>query len=181
MIRVAPRVGLIVVLLLAARGASAHEVRPAFLELSETAANQFLMTWKVPALGDFRLSIAPRLPSSCRVIGELNSMQAGGAFVEHGRVSCDFELAGQTIAIDRLDATMTDALVRVQTADGTVRTARLTPSSPSFTVPAQAGPLMVLSTYIGPASSTSCSALTICCSCCASCCSCAGSANFWPL
>jgi hydrogenase/urease accessory protein HupE len=149
MIRIALRVGLIAVLLLAARGTSAHEVRPAFLELSETTANQFLMTWKVPALGEFRLSIAPRLPASCHIVGELTSMQAGGAFIEHGRVKCDSELAGQTIAIDRLDATMTDVLVRIQTTDGTVRNARLTPSSPTFTVPAQAGPLMVLSAYIG--------------------------------
>ena len=44
---------------------------------------------------------------------------------------------------------MTDVLVRIQTTDGTVLSARLTPSSPSFTVPAQAGPLMVLSAYIG--------------------------------
>ena len=61
MIRVALRIGLIAVLLLAARGASAHEVRPAFLDLSETTPNQFLMTWKVPALGDFRLSISPAI------------------------------------------------------------------------------------------------------------------------
>jgi hydrogenase/urease accessory protein HupE len=76
-------------------------------------------------------------------------MQAGGAFIEHGRVGCDRELAGQTITIDRLDATITDVLVRIQTRDGAVRTARLTPSNPSFTVPARAGPLIVLSAYIG--------------------------------
>jgi hypothetical protein len=149
MIRIALRIVLMVVLLVAARGASAHEVRPAFLQLNETAANQFLMTWKVPALGDFRLSIAPRLPTSCQLVGELTTMQAGGAFIEHGRVNCALGLAGQTIAIDRLDATMTDVLVRIQTADSAVRTARLTPSSPSFIVPAQSGPLSVLSAYIG--------------------------------
>ena len=44
---------------------------------------------------------------------------------------------------------MTDVLVRIQTANGAVRTVRLTPSSPSFTVPAHAGPLMVLSAYVG--------------------------------
>jgi hydrogenase/urease accessory protein HupE len=149
MIRGALRLAVLAVLLLAGRGLSAHEVRPAFLDLSETTPNLFLMTSKVPALGEFRLDITPRLPTSCHVVGELTSMQAGGAFIEHGRVGCDLDLAGQTIAIDGLDATMTDVLVRIQTADGTVRTARLTPSSPSFTVPAQAGPLMVLSAYIG--------------------------------
>ncbi len=149
MIRIALRLALLAVLLLVGRASSAHEVRPAFLDLSETTQNLFLMTWKVPALGKFRLGITPRLPPTCHVVGELTSMQAGGAFIEHGRVGCDRELAGQTIAIDRLNATMTDVLVRIQTVDGAVRTARLTPSNPSFTVPARAGPLMVLSAYIG--------------------------------
>ncbi len=149
MISAALRVALIAVLLVACRGTSAHEVRPAFLGLSETAANQFLMTWKVPALGDFQLSIAPRLPASCHLVGELTSIQAGGAFIERGRVNCDLKLSGQTISIDRLDTTMTDVLVRIETTDGTVGSARLTPSSPSFTVPVRAGPLTVLSAYIG--------------------------------
>jgi HupE / UreJ protein len=149
MIRVALRLAVLAVLLLASRGLSAHEVRPAFLDLSETTPNLFLMTWKVPALGEFRLDITPRLPTSCHVVGEPTSMQAGGAFIEHGQVGCDLDLAGHMIAVNGLDATMTDVLVRIQTADGAVRTARLTPSSPSFTVPAQAGPLMVLSAYIG--------------------------------
>lgn len=149
MIRAALRLAVLAVVLLAARGSSAHEVRPAFLDLSEVTPNLFLMTWKVPALGEFRLGITPRLPASCHVVGELTSMQAGGALIEHGRVGCDLDLAGQTITVNGLDATMTDVLVRIQTADGAVRTARLTPSSPSFTVPAHAGPLMVLSAYIG--------------------------------
>ena len=37
--------------LLAAQAARAHEVRPAFLQLREAAPNEFQMTWKVPALG----------------------------------------------------------------------------------------------------------------------------------
>ena len=58
-------------------------------------------------------------------------------------------LEGQRIAIDRLDGTLTDVLVRIESADGSVRTARLTPSDPSFIVPEQPGPLMVLRAYVG--------------------------------
>ena len=76
-------------------------------------------------------------------------MQAGGAFIEYGQVSCARGLEGQPIAIDRLDGTLTDVLVRIQNADGSVRTARLTPSNPSFVVPEQPGPLMVLRAYVG--------------------------------
>jgi hypothetical protein len=102
--------GLLAALLLPAQPLSAHEVRPGFLELRETAANLFVMTSKVPALGAYQLTMTPRLPESCRVIGEPTSVQAGGAFIEHGRVNCDWGLEGQTVAIDGLDATLTDVL-----------------------------------------------------------------------
>ena len=141
--------GLVAALLLPAEGLSAHEVRPGFLELRETAANVFLMTWKVPALGEYRLSIKPRLPETCRVIGTPASMQADGAFIERGLVNCDRGLQGKTIAIDGLDATLTDVLVRIEDLDSSVRSARLTPSSPSFIVPVQPGPLMVVRDYVG--------------------------------
>jgi hydrogenase/urease accessory protein HupE len=141
--------GLLAMLLLPSHGSHAHEVRPGFLELRAITANVFLMTWKVPALGTFRLSIEPRLPDSCHTVDQPTAMQAGGAFIEYGRVSCTHRLEGQRIAIDRLDGTLTDVLVRIENTDGSVRTARLTPSAPSFIVPEQPGPLMVLRAYVG--------------------------------
>jgi hypothetical protein len=135
--------------LLPVRGVLAHEVRPGFLELREVAANVFLMTWKVPALGNFRLGIAPLLPDVCHVLGPPISMQAGGAFVERSRIDCDRGLEGQRIAVDRLGATATDVLVRIESADGGVLNARLTPSSPSLTVPTHPGAMMVARTYVG--------------------------------
>lgn len=149
MTRIILRLGLFSALLLSLQGLSAHEVRPAFLELRETASHVFLTTWKVPALGTFRLSIEPRLSKSCHRIGESTMVQAGGAFIEHGQVQCDGDLAGETIAVDGLDATLTDVLVRIELVDGSVSTARLTPSNPSFIVPTQPGPLMVLRAYVG--------------------------------
>ena len=140
--------GLLVVLL-SAQSLRAHEVRPGFLELRETATNVFLMTWKVPALGDFRLGISPLLPDACHVLGQPTSMQAGGAFIERARVDCGRGLEGQRIAIDRLDATATDVLVRIESADGAVRSARLTPSSPRFTVPTHPTAIMVVWDYVG--------------------------------
>ena len=147
--RIALRLGLLVALLLPAQGLRAHEVRPGFLELRETAAGVFLMTWKVPALGEFRLAMRPRLPETCRFLAEPATVQAGGAFIEHGEVRCEQGLAGREIAVEGLDATLTDVLVRVETADGGVRSARLTPAAPAFTVPARPDPAMVLRTYVG--------------------------------
>ena len=142
--------GLIVwLLVLCAAGANAHEVRPGFLELREVAAHEFLMTWKVPALGALHLGIEPRLPGSCQPVTAPISLEADGAFIEHSHVRCEGGLAGQTIAIDGLDATLTDVLVRVETTNGGVSTARLTPSSPRFDVPVQPRALQVVRAYVG--------------------------------
>ena len=60
---------------------SGHEVRPGYLELTETDTNTFQMLWKVPALGAFRLGIEPQLPGFCRFITDRTSTQTCGAFV----------------------------------------------------------------------------------------------------
>ena len=149
MMRVLGGLGLLAALLLLPHGLHAHEVRPGFLELRATAENEFLMTWKVPALGSFRLGIDPSLPDSCQLIGRPTPVQAGGALIEHGLVRCDRGLEGQRIAVKGLDATLTDVLVRIESANGNVYTARLTPSNPSFLVPERASPVLVLQTYVG--------------------------------
>lgn len=147
--RVARWLGLLWTLLAWVQPAGAHEVRPAFLELREVAAHEFVMTWKVPALGSLRLGVAPRLPESCRIIGAPTSLNAGGAFIDHSRVSCDHGLVGETIGIDRLDATQTDVLVRIENVNNSVHTVRLTPSSPSFVVAGNSGALQVIGAFVG--------------------------------
>ncbi len=149
MMRLVAWLGLVAALLLPLQAPQAHEVRPAFLELRAVDSDHFLMTWKVPALGAFRLGIEPHLPDSCRPVGQPTTMQVGGAFIERGEVRCTGRLEGQRIGINGLDATLTDALVRIEDANGRVRTARLTPSDPSFIVPEQPGPLAVLRAYVG--------------------------------
>src|SRR5512137_2941059 len=48
-----------------ASSVQAHEVRPAYLEMRETAPDTFDVTWKVPARGEYRLSLHARLPGEC--------------------------------------------------------------------------------------------------------------------
>jgi len=49
-----------------ASSVQAHEVRPAYLEIRETAPGTFDVLWKVPARGEYRLSLHVRLPGECR-------------------------------------------------------------------------------------------------------------------
>jgi hypothetical protein len=120
----------------------AHEVRPAYLEIRETAPGTFDVLWKVPARGEYRLSLHVRLPGECSG-APLHGRFVGGAFIEQWQASCPNGLVGGTVAIDGLSATRTDVLARLERVDGTTQTAS--------------------------ASSTSCSASIICCSCWACC------------
>ncbi len=113
---------------------NAHELRPAYLELRQTAADQYSVLWKVPALGDLRLGLYVRLPETCKPMAESVKAMEGGAFVERWNVTCGDGLKGQAITIDGLRATVTDVLARIEYRDGTTEIARLTPEFPVFTV-----------------------------------------------
>jgi hydrogenase/urease accessory protein HupE len=132
----------------AAAPALAHEVRPAYLELREVGAGRFGVLWKVPARGEMRLSLAVRLPARCTATEPPRRIDAGGAITERWQVECTDGLFGETVAIDGLDATLTDALARVERADGTSQVARLTPTAPAFIVESAPRPLAVATTYV---------------------------------
>ena len=130
----------------AATGAHAHEVRPGYLQVQESGADKFDVTWKVPANGDYRLSLYARLPKECTGAPDQGSF-AGGAFIERWQAKCPGGLVGRTISIEGLSATRTDVLARVERLDGTTQTVRLTPDRASFEVTAAPDRLEVAKTY----------------------------------
>ena len=73
---------------------------------------------------------------------------ANNAFLQRWRVHRDGGLDGSSIRIEGLEATLTDALVRVERLDGTTQTVKLSPSSPAFTVEAEPGSWEVARAYL---------------------------------
>ncbi|HEX5091760.1 MAG TPA: HupE/UreJ family protein [Burkholderiales bacterium] len=118
-------------LALCASAAVAHEVRPAFLELRETAPDTYSLLWKKPSGGEIEIFIAPVMPAECRLEGRQGLTP--GAVIVRGSLHCPGGLGGKTIAIDGLRTTITDVLLRVQHADGRVDSALLKPANPSYT------------------------------------------------
>jgi hydrogenase/urease accessory protein HupE len=137
----------VVMVILAAQALFAHEVRPGYLELRQTAANTYSVLWKVPAVGDMRLSIQPRFPENCKPAGDVASYRASDSYTERLNLACPGGLNGGTIAIDGLAATMTDVLVRIDRTDGSTQVARLTQSVPTLLVDASPGRLQVARVY----------------------------------
>ena len=137
----------VVVVMLAGQALLAHEVRPAYLELRQTDAKSYAVLWKVPAVGDMRLSIHPRFPENCKPAGDIATYRASDSYTERLSLACPGGLNGGTIAIDGLAATMTDVLVRIERTDGSSQVARLTQSVPALVVETSPGVLEVARVY----------------------------------
>ncbi|MEI8179669.1 HupE/UreJ family protein [Aestuariivirga sp.] len=127
--------------------ATAHEIRPAYLQLDETAPAQFSVLWKVPAAGDRRLALYLRFPAECQTLGEPAGTIDGGAYFERWKMSCDGGLKGRSVTVDGLRTSMTDVLARISWTDGTTEVARLTPEHPALTLKGAQSILQVAWTY----------------------------------
>jgi hypothetical protein len=123
------------------------EIRPAYLQIRETAPEAYELLWKVPARPGMRLGIYVLLPQHCEPTAALLTEAIDNAFYERQAIACPGGLAESTITIEGLSGTQTDALARVELADGSVQVARLTPAAPSFTVEPTPGALQVIRTY----------------------------------
>ena len=139
---------LCVLLVLFSVTASAHEVRPAYLELHEVQANEFQVLWKTPMRGDLRLSLSPAFSGRTEAITPIDTRQISGAAIQTWRMQAIEPLRGQTLRIVGLEATMTDTLVRAEFADGTSWTQRLTPGQPAVQIPQRQSALAVAGVYL---------------------------------
>ncbi|MBB4566741.1 HupE/UreJ family protein [Rhizobium leucaenae] len=119
--------------LLSMPAAFAHEVRPAYLQLHEERPGEFVVLWKVPMQGDMRLALEPQFSGKTEASTAV-ARDGGGAEIRTWTLRAP-ELRGQTLTIDGLEATMTDALVRVEYLDGTSWTGRFTAREPSAVIP----------------------------------------------
>ncbi|MCH7717464.1 MAG: HupE/UreJ family protein [Gemmatimonadetes bacterium] len=114
--------------------AAAHEVRPGYLELRETAPGVFRVLWKKPARGDMILKIDPVFPDGCAVVGIGSETIRGGAYVARATLECEGGLTGKTIEIAGLETTLTDVLVKVYYANGLEETHLVHPNSTSAVI-----------------------------------------------
>ena len=139
--------GLLGALLLWSALCLAHEVRPSYLELHETTPGEFSVTWKTPMLGDARLALDPAFSGEASPVTPKVTRGTRGAAVQTWALHAP-ALRGQTLRIDGLESTMTDALVRIEFADGTEWTQRLTPHAPAAAIPMHESPFAVAGTYL---------------------------------
>lgn len=126
-----------------------HEMRPAYLEITEIQPELYDVYWKVPAkVVGGRLSLDLVFDDQVKVEGEPAGMFIDGAHVERTRVICPGGLPGTTVTIEGLSSTMTDVLLRFKDLEGVENTHRLTPENPSYEIKETPGTWDVAWTYL---------------------------------
>ncbi|WP_210485724.1 HupE/UreJ family protein [Microvirga antarctica] len=136
------------VIALATSAALAHEVRPAYLEITEKAAGSFDVLFKTPMIGDRRLALSVEFSDQVKAETPVLSRTTDGAMVQTWRVHAQNGLGGEDVNIVGLQNTVSDALLRVAFADGRSFVQRLTPAVPRATIPAEQSSSGVAATYL---------------------------------
>ena len=133
--------------LLGAAAAQAHEVRPAYLQIDQTGADRYTVIWRTPLLSGAPLPVVLTLPPGTRTVSGPGTQSMPGSTIERRIVEIPGGLAGQRIDFVGLQATITDVLARI-TLDGHTTTTMVRPSEPFLAVQAEQGAVAVALTYL---------------------------------
>jgi hydrogenase/urease accessory protein HupE len=114
----------------------AHEIRPAYLQITENADHRFDVLWKQPSVGTQLLRLVPQV-SNGLLDGKPTEESVANSFLvrrwQNLAVARD-SFDGATIRIDGLEYTITDALISISFANGQDIQEILRPRSPALVV-----------------------------------------------
>lgn len=138
----------LVVLLAVIPAAMAHESRPAYLQIHETAPGKYNLLWRTPTLAGRRLPVVLQLPDGARSLREPVVQSLSDSTLERRWIDAGSEgLAGKRIEFPGLQFTITDALVRVELLDGRTMQMIARPSQPWVKIAASQSWWQVMGTY----------------------------------
>lgn len=104
------------------------------------------MVWKAPILGGLATRASPALPLFC-TIEPTAARLSGGAIVATAALTCTKPLTGAQVGLKGIEASFTDALLRIAPLDRPVQTERLTRERPMVTVSVVPDQWQVARTY----------------------------------
>jgi len=116
--------------------ARADNVPPACLEIEESGSGRIRVVWKVPLSQNIPDRFVPIFPEDCWVSSPVKRLKTGGTIIEKWDMACGTQgLVGAPITIDGLEQTVTEALVRVRLADGSLHREVLRPTQRVTMIP----------------------------------------------
>lgn len=134
---------------LCAASAHAHALAPSLLELSGRPAGQVELVFRTPLIRPSGVTLAPILPAGCSILGALRVERDGQAEISRATLDCgSAPLAGREVGIAGLRESATNAVVRVELADGTRAQTVIDADSPRFTIPERPSRVETLRAYL---------------------------------
>jgi len=107
----------------------AHEIKPGYLDVTESSSLHYQVLWKTPVQKGRPLAVLPLFPDDCPAQAGKSNITTTGALTKQWTLSCKNSLQGRSIQMKGLDATLSDVLVRFQPFEGNDQTLRATPLS----------------------------------------------------
>jgi hydrogenase/urease accessory protein HupE len=141
-------IGLVLALLFLTSNVRAHESRPAYLEITETAPHQYAILWRTPLLSGSRLPVVLRFPPDVRNVTPPSERTFNDSIVNKYVIAVNGGLSGKRIEFTGLQATITDVLVRMQLLGGDYSTTLVHPSRPWIEIEPSHGALAVAMAYV---------------------------------
>jgi hydrogenase/urease accessory protein HupE len=139
----------LLLVLLVAGTAHAHSLNPALLDVHEVRDGIAEILWKTPGSGVPGASLAPILPKRCRPTRTPDVIQDDTSITARWAVDCGTDAwVGQRVGVDGLARAQTDALVRIELADGRLVRGVVRPQAPTLEVPARPSRLDVARDYV---------------------------------
>jgi hydrogenase/urease accessory protein HupE len=151
--RFLPRAGWLIAALLALCAATApaiaHESRPAYLEIEETAVGQYTLQWRTPVLAGVRLPVVLQVPEGVNNLREPVIMDLADSRLERRWIEAGPEgITGKRIEFPGLQYTITDAVVRVSLLDGRDWMVIARPGQPWVEIEAAPGSLALAGDFL---------------------------------
>lgn len=127
---------MLIVGLLAGSQLHAHEVRPAYLEITQSDATHYRIVWKQPTLGEIAIRLVPHLSNGWLEQQPEDQYASTGSLIRTWNIVSTQSPAGAAIYIEGLEDTITDVLVRVKLLDTGTQQVILRPEQPTLEIAA---------------------------------------------
>jgi hydrogenase/urease accessory protein HupE len=127
---------------------TAHEVRPAFLQIVQINEAHYNVYWKIPRLGESVPNISIVFPDHYTIETLKQPTPTPGFVVYAYKFDSKIPLNGQKIHIDGLNKTLIDVLVNVNFLNGEKISFMLQPDKASMVIPKKETVMNTIKTYL---------------------------------
>ena len=126
---------------------TAHEIRPAYLQIEQQSETTYNVLWKVPTSGDLVLKIYPEFEDGFNLNEASLSRPVSGAMIYQYNLNGNRPLQGSLIRIQNLNKTMVDVLVTIKYLNGEKTTLMLKPDNPETLLSGKTSKWQVVQSY----------------------------------